>query len=152
MSINVAVGAQNRTTRRTWLSLNQLRGCWVILFMDSHHSSYMIAKRIGCIGYRSCLCCVTMIAPVHEWLYHVEVHLCQAKEVYHAWGQQRALTLVKQSGLRWSNMLGHGTDCECALRFRSRTSLGQQQGETSVDGRQLLICIDMAHSFFFYLY
>lgn len=34
-----------------------------------------------------------------------------AEEVYRAWGQYAALTLVKQSGLWGSNMLGHSTEC-----------------------------------------
>ncbi len=57
-----------------------------------------------------CRCSVPMI--VHMQLYRTEAHLsqpCQG-ETANAWVWYRALTLVKQTGLRGSNVLEHGTD------------------------------------------
>ncbi len=54
-----------------------------------------------------CLCMCILIVPKSTSSNHA-----RANEASHAWARNRALTLVKQTGLWGSNMLRHGTDCQ----------------------------------------
>lgn len=117
MSINVASVAQWRTTQRTWLSFNQLYGCWDILFKDSHHSCYMIAKRIGCIVYVvlpwlcPCMSDCTML------------NLFQTCQGQGSLWCLRTVRSADTSQTKWTQTcLGMEwiAFCECALRFRKQ--------------------------------
>ena len=93
---------------------------WLILLCYGHRRPSHIPGFLDCArrcythDYSSFTLCTPVLVLVHEQPYCAGAHLFQPRQS--AWAWYGVLTLVKQTGLWGSNILGHRTDCLVRVR------------------------------------